>query len=247
MRALEEADEFAFNNYEYGSELRLRPLVDSHRTPVLRNADLSKMTALLAMQHYYQFAHEQLALATHHEPVASKSLYGLGCLANDDRSRVAGESSGGPKAIAFYHAAVACDPLNSTAANELGVMLAQAGQLTESLDVLHHAVSVHPNPVTINNLAEVHRRMGNLTAAMEIQNHGFASPPEAGRTRGTQNEVLLVDHETFNQVGPSQVDPFQVGPPQRPRSGSPFPIRTASPARLPNQHGVSAWPFKKWF
>ena len=82
-------------------------------------------------------AQERLAFGVGHEPTASMALYLLG------RSQIAimGETAeeralAGPKAIAMYQTALAVDPADYLAANELGVTLARYGQLDEAYRVL---------------------------------------------------------------------------------------------------------------
>ena len=87
------------------SDLHLRGFINGHRTPVLKNADPSRMTALLAMQQYYKYAYQQLILAGNDETPASQALFSLGRIELILNERDGTTKGGGPKALALFHAA----------------------------------------------------------------------------------------------------------------------------------------------
>lgn len=166
LRALREADDFATRGIQLAADMDLSGLVASHRTPVLKQVPADELTPLVARQRYYTYALEQLAQAGGEVPSASLALYGLGKVyaawsADVSRDRL----TNAPKAMAAYHAALLVDARNHLAANELGVLFAQFGQLQEARAVLRHGASIYPLPETWRNLAAVHERLGEFELA----------------------------------------------------------------------------------
>jgi hypothetical protein len=135
--------------------------------PAPGSAQLSTIQQrLLAVQ-------EQLAFGLGHESEGSRAVYFLG------RSQIAilGETAeeralAGPKAIALYQTALAVDPANYVAANELGVTFARYGQLANARQALSHAASINPCPEIWRNLSIVCERMGDKTAAEQARAQG---------------------------------------------------------------------------
>ena len=78
FRALEEAGDF--HQRGLAEELDMEVLVAAHRTPVLKEHDLTHLTPLVGLQKYLTYAQEQLTIAGGQQPTASLALYGLGRL-----------------------------------------------------------------------------------------------------------------------------------------------------------------------
>jgi hypothetical protein len=103
--ALEEAGDFSAHS-QRGPVVDVGLIVDSHQTALLKGYALEGVSPVLAMQHYFSFAQEQLVEACGQAPVASRALHGLGKI-----HMVLGEKSSsaerlhGPKAMAFQQAA----------------------------------------------------------------------------------------------------------------------------------------------
>lgn len=156
LRALEEADDFV----QLGNEvdIDLHAFVAGHKTPVLKTHESDYITPFVAMQRYYQYAQEQLAISGHHDASASAALYAMGrvetMFAKGNHSQTTG-----PKPLALYQAAVVVDRRNTPAANELGVLLARAGKYPEAQNVLARAATARPSNAVVNNLAQVQRLM----------------------------------------------------------------------------------------
>jgi len=121
LRALKEADDFMPRGARLEADLDLERLIATHRTPVLQSHDVSQLTPVAALQHYYSFGREELATAGGAQPAASLALLGLGKLYALMDTR-AGEDMqmGRPKAMAMLQAAISIDQSNFMAANELG-------------------------------------------------------------------------------------------------------------------------------
>ena len=158
--ALEEAEDF--QQHGLAAELDLDVLVAGHRTPALKDRDLSKMTPLVCLQKYLTYAQQQLAIAGGEQQVASLAMYGLGRLQVDIAAE---DDSVMPQAIVFHQAAVMTDSMNYKSANELGVLLARYGQFSQARDMLAHSIQVCPCEESWRNLAKVHQQLGQQDLA----------------------------------------------------------------------------------
>ncbi len=123
-----------------------------------------------AMQRQLFQAQERLVFGVGCRPTASMALYLLG----QSQTAAVGETPeekalAGPKAIALYQAALAVDPANCLAANELGTLFVKYGRFEEAERVLAHGVAVAPHPAMWHNLVVVYERMGNAAAARNAQ------------------------------------------------------------------------------
>jgi hypothetical protein len=170
LLALEEGAQFHVARGRLGVTPDVESLVAAHRTTVLKDRDLEHLTALDAIQHYYTFAQEQLAVAAGGQRAASLALYSLGKL-----QAVAPESALGdsalhtPQGMVFFQAAMITDPYNHLAANELGVLLAKYEQWEDARRVLLHSVRVCPTAEAWHNLAVVHDRLGEQVLARQAR------------------------------------------------------------------------------
>ena len=110
-----------------------------------------------ALRCYFTFAQEQLAAAVRHEVAGSMALHALGKLhAAYARHKTIRVGAAEPKAMTFYQAALLVFPRNHMAANDLGVLLAQAGVVARGAGRVR-AQPVDPSP--IGRLAQLGRRL----------------------------------------------------------------------------------------
>jgi hypothetical protein len=206
LKALREADDFAPASEQGAAGVDLRLVSAAHRTPVLKNQDVSRMTPLAALQSYHAYALEQLTWAGGHEPLASMALYGLARIeAVEKDSR---HTMGGPKAIALYQAALAVDPQNAQAANELGVLYARYGQLQRAKALFLQSVSIQAQPGSCRNLSLVCQQLGeeeNAKAAWSQHESLLATPDDRQRYQ-TGSLMRWVDPETLAQSAPADSD-----------------------------------------
>jgi tetratricopeptide (TPR) repeat protein len=205
--ALEEAGDFSAQS-QRGPVVDVALIVESHQTQLLKDYALDDVSPVLAMQHYFSFAQEQLVEACGRAPVASRALHGLGKI-----HMVLGEKSSsaerlhGPKAMAFQQAALSTDPRNYLAANELGVLLARFGKLHEARSVLQHSVAIYPLPETWQNLSVVHQRLGEADlAAQSSANWQFALQQTinqpSSQQAGNGSMVQWVSPQAFGALQP---------------------------------------------
>jgi tetratricopeptide (TPR) repeat protein len=213
--ALEEAGDFSAQS-QRGPVVDVGLIVESHQTPVLKDYNLKDVSPVLATQHYFVFAQEQLVEACGRAPVASRGLHGLGKI-----HMVLGEKSGsaerlhGPKAMAFQQAALTTDPGNFLAANELGVLLARFGKLPEARAILQHSVATYPLPETWQNLSVVHQRLGEeQLAAQSLANWQVALQQAGGQSLSQQADsrsmIQWVSPQAF--AGPQPGSPYAPSP-----------------------------------
>jgi hypothetical protein len=110
--------------------------------------------------------------------------------------------------MVFYQAALAVDARNYLAANELGVLLARYGQLQEARQALVHSISTRPHAQGWQNLAIVHRRLGETELAKLAENERelIAKSPAAAPRTSTDQLIEWVDPTTFASRGTHQQD-----------------------------------------
>jgi len=199
MTALAEAREFAATNVRAGEPVNISAIAGSHRTPILRGSAGAGLSAVVAQQQYFGYAQNQLALAAGNVSAGSQILYRLGRLqtamaVHDAEPQALRE----PQAIVYHQAALAADRTNWLAANELGVLYARYGQLTEARQLLIHSVAVHSNLEAWHNLSIVHRRLGEADLAQKASAEWQMLAKQNGKTRSDANEMVRwVDPQTF--------------------------------------------------
>lgn len=207
LTAIEETKDFVPSDTPHDIEINLAQLASIHRTPVLKNIDVSRMTRAQALQHYHTYATQQLAFAGGRSAIASSALYGLG---RSECVTTAGASSrnplGAPNAMALYQAALLVNPQNYMASNELGVLMARYGDLNNAADQLVHSLSIKPQVETWHNLAAVYHRMGQPEKAeqAEMEREKLLTAPHTDGTvavvsadLGARPPLQWVDVDTF--------------------------------------------------
>jgi tetratricopeptide (TPR) repeat protein len=182
-------------------DIDLARIVSAHKTPVLKGVDVTEMAPTVAAQYYYAFAQNELASAISGEMVGSMAMYGLGKATLVAAGANAHQMEYTGQAMAYYQAAMAVEPRNVRAANELGVLLANNGQLKQARDMLTRSVSIAPNATTWQNLAVVHNRMGDHKTAEQLK-HQASQMKQAGNNPAVP-AVQWVDPATFAGITPA--------------------------------------------
>ena len=198
LRAFREADDFVPRD---ATQPDIARFVAAHQTPVLKRVETRNMPLLVAMQEYYSYAQYQLSLAGGHEPAAAAALYGLARLqsalgtGNDTKKMMCG-----PKAIGLHQAALAIDPRNFSAANELGVLLARYGQWPEAQAAFLQSVCTGAQPISFKNLAISYEHLGDMASAQKARAHFEQARREKEANiagGGDRPTVRMVDPDTF--------------------------------------------------
>lgn len=204
MRALEEADDFALADRHLESDVQLAGFIASHKTPVLKQTEVRQISPLLAIQKYYEYAYQHLALAGNRERTAAEALFALGRIEMLVSTSQIDNGKGAPKSIAFFNAALTVDPRNARAANELGVLLARRGRLSEARDVLEHCRMAAPTTIALRNLSEVQKRLGQMEQSQQTlllaQQTASASNTGTALESSPFGPVQWVDPRSFAQM-----------------------------------------------
>ena len=198
LRALEEAEDFIVEGSELEAALDLRLIIDSHRTPVLQAADKHDLNAVMAIQTYYTYAQEQLSVAAAQQPAGSAALYALGRLQLLANGKSEPDwASTAPKAVVFYQSALAANPKNALAANEVGVLLARFGRYHDAKNVLLHGAMGSPQPASWHNLAVIHRKLGEVELAQRAEQEAKLATQVREQTTTGPHKIELVPPEEF--------------------------------------------------
>lgn len=239
LRALEESADFQFSSQGLAAAVDLENVVAGHRTPVLKDKDLTRTSPLEALQVYYTFAQHQLAASVGNRRAGSLALFAMGKLHGALAASDEGGAGDGPKALVFHQAALVVDPQNHLAANELGVLLAKYEQWERARAVLSHSVSVHPTSFAWHNLAVVHERLGEselaLRARQQTQDLARLARPVAGPAEAPMVRWLAPNE--FAKTAPGGAAPGVI-----PLAASSRPSAAGAPIARPDD---TAW-WKPW-
>jgi hypothetical protein len=206
LTALEEARDFARSTSQAPATAEVSAIAASHRTMLFRNHSQAPTSPVIAQQQYFGYAQERFAHAAGHIPAASQILYRLGrlqtALAAHDSDPLALH---GPQAIVFHQAALATDRGNWLAANELGVLYARYGQLPAAKEMLLASVTMQPHVAGWQNLAAVHRRLGESDLATRADWERQALAKKGAPTSDASEVVRWVDTKTFASASAADV------------------------------------------
>jgi tetratricopeptide (TPR) repeat protein len=161
-RALDEADEFNGERIDLWDVSEVRNVAAGHETPVLKTSASHASDAIQVVQAYYAFAEQRFTDAGRGMPGASLAFYGLGRTFVVPGTQVT-QAAG--KAALLQRVALAIAPQNVLAANELGVLFAEHGQLDQAERLFRHCLAANPTPETWRNLAVVLARKGDRAAS----------------------------------------------------------------------------------
>jgi tetratricopeptide (TPR) repeat protein len=187
--ALDEADEFNVGRSEMSDTQDIRSVAAGHKTPVLNGHATGAADSIQAVQAYYAFAEERFAYSCREMPGASLAFYGLARTFVVPGTEVA-QAAG--KAALLQRVALAIAPQNVLARNELGVLLAEYGQLDQAERLFQQCLATNPTPETWRNLAVVYARQGDRSASqsalasadkLEGNERGAAQPGQASLDR----------------------------------------------------------------
>jgi hypothetical protein len=212
LMALQESDQFGGDQVDWRDAADVRPIASAHVTPVLMGAT-RPVDSIQAVQAYYLYAEQRLIAACQGMPGASLACYGLGRTIVLPGTRIPHANG---KAALFQRIALAIAPQNLLAANELGVLLAQHGQLHDAERIFQQCVATDATPETWRNLAVVYARQGNDTASQSALAAGEALATEnrrqtiAATTISTNGETTAANSE--EEKKPSFLSKFNLTP-----------------------------------
>jgi tetratricopeptide (TPR) repeat protein len=237
LAALDESGDFV-RQRRVGKKLDLARIVSGHKTPILKQAQLDQTSPTVAAQRYYTYAQEQLAAAAAREPSGARALFGLGKLSIAlAQGGPAGRLQSTGEAMVFYQAALLADSNNGRAAHELGVILAQNGDLLRARDLLVHSVRLSPHPSGHHNLAAVYAKLGQPSLAQQAKDLAIAM--EAAGHRRAGPAVQWLDPATFAATAPAS---DSLLPPVSQPAAAPAPETTAPGESVSTaRKGISDW------
>lgn len=162
FRALEESKDFLTVQHSESSSEILN-IAKNHRTPALHEL-ADEVTTMDALQSYYTYSLDQFVRSSGRQAIAAEGFHALGRLhsfVNRNKGVVGGFEDEGqvPKAIVYHQVALNLNSSHDRSANELGVLLAELGQLNQAKQVLLLAARSNTNVEAWRNLATVHDRL----------------------------------------------------------------------------------------
>jgi len=239
LTALEEATDFMPPGAALEADLDLPAIVDGHETPVLQVKVSERLTALAALQAYFNYAQQRLATAAGREPAAAEALYALGRLNAEPNSRLSPPGLTAARAMTLHQAALVADPNNFRAANELGVLMARLGKWKAARQFLRRSVAVQPQAETWRNLAVVHRHLGeNELATLALNEERLARQARQRNPQplASRAPVRWVDASQFNRAGSNAVATGRAGATGPAGAAAADPSRRASPERTAHRN-----------
>jgi tetratricopeptide (TPR) repeat protein len=178
------------------------------------------MAPTVAAEAYYDFAREQLTAAASQQMVASMALYGLAKATLLSAGTNAQQLEFTGQAALLYQTALTVERRNFRAANDLGVLLANQGQLVRAQEMLAQSASIAPNAATFQNLSMLYARLGDKHLAEQMQ--AQARDLKRAGPDPTGPGVTWVDPTTFASVGSATEAPLPVPVTQKPTTHKPI-------------------------
>ncbi len=227
MRALDEADDFLPRGQGFEADVDVRAIAATHATGVLRSLGDQRLLPVAAQQLYYDFAKSSLARSVASLAPASLALHGVAKIHRLElQASGAGRSLAASKAVVLEQAALETDPGNFLAANDLAVLWAGFGRLTDAQRLLERTLELAPHATVWDNLARVYQRRGLVHEAARAQAESarLASANAAGWVYSgvnvAQAGVVWVDPATFAASSTSAVGPLPSTPGAALQSGT---------------------------
>lgn len=160
LLALQEIRDFTVQRYSSGEGLELASICQRHQSNALASSSLPVLDTAQALELYASYAQQQLELGAGHNGVTAEAMYCLGKLmTNQSLTNISEGYLLTRKALVFHQTALACEPQNDRSAHELGVLLADLGDLQQARTLLRRSLQIQPTVRGWENLAKLHQRM----------------------------------------------------------------------------------------
>jgi hypothetical protein len=196
--ALDEADQFGGEQVDWRDSADVRRVAVGHITPVLNQPGQPQVDSIQAVQAYYAYAEQRLAYACQGLPGASMAFYGLGRTITVPGMHVA-HCTG--KAALYHRVALTVSPRNVLSANELGVLLAQHGELDGAEQLLQYCVAIEPSPGAYRNLSAVYARKGDQRSSQAALAAGEAAAARERNLAATGSAPSAVAQNQMSSNG----------------------------------------------
>ncbi len=242
IRAMKEAEDFSINQSADSATVNVAATIESHRTQLLTKNEARHTSPVQAMQRYYAFAQQQLDFAGGRNVVTAEALSCLGKLHTvmARHQKIMPGNLDVAKAIVFQKTSLMSNPNNPTAANELGVLMVKTGQLREATELFKQSLIAQPTPQAWQNLANTHRRLGELEMAQLADlEYSIASQSRAPKIA---SGIQWIQAPQFNAMTPLEFEP-RVAAQTQFTQPSADEFRTSEPNGAPKSFGdrIKAW------
>ena len=235
--ALKEAEDFVVKESDARHFTNPKTLIKAHRSKVISAEKSKDLPAIDVLRRYMKFSQTNLIDGCGGTLLASELYYALGklhlTLSNFNRDREVNKI----RAIVLFRTALAANPKNGLAANELAVILVQNGHWETAKRLLTSSLRESPTPVAWKNLAQIHNNLNEP----ELAQFAMEEFQRISQTPTQQRNVQWVSPEYFRQSQPEFYQQQMAsqgramnqtqGPPQTGR-GYQAPQKTANKPRL---------------
>ncbi|TWU56753.1 hypothetical protein Poly51_26700 [Rubripirellula tenax] len=158
LSAIRESDDFCGRFGHVDSE-SLQRMVSVHETDVLKEHDLSNVSAMRASEAYLSVAKDNLVAAAGDSSDACDAMVLLGILEKQLQDK--NPTHAGAVAITLQHAASEIAPNSALARQELGVTFLEQGLVPQAAFALSQSIQLRPSRVSYTRLLDASRRMGD--------------------------------------------------------------------------------------
>jgi len=210
-------------------------IINNHKTPTLKDKDISVISPTVAGQHYRAYARQSFLIAIDGHPWGADLLYALGKTYEREAEHNV------PRGLILRNQATVCfqaasniAPDRSQISNQLGFNLLQLDRIDEAYIALKSSLEAQPTANAWRNLAEVYRRRG----ATESLNYALTQAESLTTTETLAGprtpEVIEVSAEEFARYSPP---PVMVSPMT---AGTTVPNSVGSPRNQGMSSGVGS-------
>lgn len=210
VTALNEIRNFASVSHSGEVNPDLQSIQPWHPSNGPASGKLPALNATDSMEIHANFAQQQLELGAGHNVVSAEALYCLGKLMTaQSLSHPPNGDLLARKAMVFHQAALACDPRNYRSAHELGVLLADLGNLAQSESLLRQSLEIQPTASGWKNLARLHQRMQEpRQAELAFAEARRLAQAEATVEAGDEGSLLKLKIPAGVSSGPAESSQF---------------------------------------
>lgn len=201
MVILTEAEDFVPRSSRLDPQADVSRIAAGHRMQVVTAEAAANLTPAAAREAYLDAAYQRLSSALGSQPAGSVAAHQLGklyaALASTSATDVVDPRG---KARVYYCAALAADPRNFFATNDLAVLLGEEGKLERSRQLLQASLQISPQPAVWKNLAAVHEKLGESELAYQARLEARTLEQTASTSGGRvipENNVAWVSPRHF--------------------------------------------------
>ena len=209
LLTIEEAADFSVATPEQQIHMDVAAVVETHRCKVLTPAEAGQLSPVQAMNRYFSAAQKQLDVAGGRNVVTSEAFFCLGKLNTMlTRNQKIPSPYDTAQSVVFHQAALLSDHEHHRSANELGVLLAKNGRLSQAKTLFERSLRSTPTARTWQNLAETHRRLGEMNLANQANNEFRMLASR--QVPNSNSEIQWMPVEQFNAEAPVDVNQQRV-------------------------------------